>query len=360
MTGARTLFFAATLGPLACLLAGLALGGPWTLVAVLSMTGVVFLLDRMIAELEMPDDAAQEFPVETGLSVALAVAHLALVPLLVAALSGPALSPVEKALSAYAAILWLGQIGNANAHELIHRPRRALAWLGRAAFIALLYGHHASAHPKVHHRWVATPLDPATARLGETFFAYAPRAWWGGFRAGHAAETRMLRARHGDAWRRHDPYLVYVGGAIACLTLTAAVGGIAGVAWYVLICVGAQAQILLSDYVQHYGLARAEIAPGRYAPVGPAHSWNAPQAYSGAMMLQAPRHSDHHAHPARPFPQLRLPDADTAPRLPRSLPIMAAVACVPPLWRRLMDPRARAWQQSAAGDAARPVAEGAA
>jgi alkane 1-monooxygenase len=61
-------------------------------------------------------------------------------------------------------------------------------------------------------------------------------------------------------------------------------------------------------------------------------------------MLNAPRHSDHHAHPARAYPALRLGAADTPgrPVLPRSLPVMATLAMVPPLWRRMMDPRVAA------------------
>lgn len=61
-------------------------------------------------------------------------------------------------------------------------------------------------------------------------------------------------------------------------------------------------------------------------------------------MLNAPRHSDHHAHPSRIYPALRLGDtgAPGRPILQRSLPAMAALALFPPLWRRVMDPRVRA------------------
>jgi alkane 1-monooxygenase len=106
-------------------------------------------------------------------------------------------------------------------------------------------------------------------------------------------------------------------------------------------------QLLMSDYVQHYGLIRAPGPQGRPVPVGPRHSWNSPHQISSALMLNAPRHSDHHGHPARPFPELALPPADDAPRLPRSLPVMACVALVPPLWRRVMHPRLAAWETGA-------------
>ena len=116
-----------------------------------------------------------------------------------------------------------------------------------------------------------------------------------------------------------------------------------------------QAQLLLSDYVQHYGLTRAFAPDGRPEPVGDRHSWNAPQRFSAAMMLNAPRHSDHHAHPARPYPGAA-PAARTR-RLPWSLPMMANVALVPPLWRRMMHPRLDRLADRAHGKAkARPLA----
>ena len=105
----------------------------------------------------------------------------------------------------------------------------------------------------------------------------------------------------------------------------------------------ATGQLLLSDYVQHYGLRRRVLADGRLEPVGPRHSWNAPHWFSGAMMLNAPRHSDHHAHPARPYPALRLPGAEEAPMLPRALPVCCTIALCPPLWRRMMAPHLARW-----------------
>ena len=104
----------------------------------------------------------------------------------------------------------------------------------------------------------------------------------------------------------------------------------------------AQVQILLSDYVQHYGLRRAEVQ-GRPVPVAAGHSWNAPHWFSSAFMLNAPRHSDHHAHPARPYPALRLPQ--DAPMLPWPLPVACTLALVPPLWRRRIGPHLAEWRQ---------------
>ena len=134
------------------------------------------------------------------------------------------------------------------------------------------------------------------------------------------------------------------------LGVAALLAGWAGVFGLILIAAYAQIQLMLSDYVQHYGLRRERLADGRMEPMGSQHSWNTPHWYSSAMMLNAPRHSEHHMHPAKPFPALGL-DADTMPILPRPLPVMAVVALLPPLWRRMMDRRVAHWTR-ATGDAA--------
>jgi len=338
------LFAIATLAPLLPLVLGLLLGGWWVVAAALSMTVVVGGLDLLV-RIALPATPEEvEFPAGPTLSVAIGVAQLGLICLAVACLAGPGLTFAGKAVLLYTSTLWIGQVGNSNAHELIHRPQTWLRRFGTLLFVSVLYGHHASAHPKVHHRHVATPNDPATARLGESVYAYFPRAWIGGFRAGRAAERRLLESRYGAAWWKHDPYLFYAGGAVVFPAAALILFGPAGLLWYIVLSALSQMQLLISDYVQHYGLTRSIRDDGKPEPVGPAHSWNAPHWYSGAMMLQAPRHSDHHAHPARPFNHLSLPPKSEAPRLPYSLPIMGAIAMLPTLWRRVMDRRANRWR----------------
>ncbi|MFN3847458.1 MAG: fatty acid desaturase, partial [Paracoccaceae bacterium] len=126
--------------------------------------------------------------------------------------------------------------------------------------------------------------------------------------------------------------------------LAAGIGGLTGVIVWVALSAHAQLQQLLADYVQHYGLTRARLTDGQYEPVTARHSWNTPHWFSSALMLNAPRHSDHHAHPGRPYPALRL--TENAPMLPWPLPLACALAMMPRLWRRLMRPHLQRWQQS--------------
>ncbi len=333
-------FTLATLGMVVLLAAGLSFGGPLAVLALLYITVVTFFLDK-IAALAAPDRAEAEFPAGDALSVTLALTHF---PLLYGGiwtlLHAPHGTPTKLVLFV-ALSLFLGQVSNSNAHELIHRPSRTLRRLGVALYASLLFGHHVSAHLRVHHVHAATDRDPNSARLGESFWRFAPRAWRGSFREGRRAESRLRKG----GWH---PYRTYLLGALASLAFATLLGGAAGAVLLLAMAAYAQIQLLLSDYVQHYGLRRREIAPGRFEPVGPQHSWNAPQGFSSALMLNAPRHSDHHARPARAYPGLEL-DRQAMPILPHSLPVMAVLALVPPLWRRVMDRRARVWSARAPG-----------
>ncbi|WP_415920062.1 alkane 1-monooxygenase [Tateyamaria sp. SN6-1] len=323
-------FAIATLTPALLLAAASLWGGTWAVAAVLAITVVVFFLDKITVEMPAGDTDGHR------LSEVLGIVHFVLLGLAVWAM-GSALPMLDKVLIVVGCGLYFGQISNSNAHELIHRRARWAFRLGAANYASVLFGHHTSAHRLVHHVYAATARDPATARLGEGFWAYLPRTWIGSFRAGLRAERQR---RDGAFWP--TPYRWYVAGAALSLCAAALLAGGAGIAGLIAIALYAQIQLMLSDYVQHYGLIRAIGPDGRPEPMGPQHSWNTPHWYSSAMMLNAPRHSEHHLHPGKPFPALTL-DADTMPMLPRPLPVMAVVALIPPLWGKVMDRRVAAW-----------------
>ncbi|QPM89035.1 alkane 1-monooxygenase [Pseudooceanicola algae] len=346
-----TRFVLATCLPLPLLLAALVLGGVWGWIALAWLTLGVALMDRLLPEEWDNADPGQDFTAGSALSVGLALAHIGLVLLAIALLCGPRGVAGWSVLPCLLALAtWTGQVTHPNAHELIHRPRRALRCLGRLLYGTMLFGHHASSHPKVHHIHVATPDDPNTARRGEGYWRYFPRAWIGSFRAGLAAERRDLTRAGRARWR--TPYLGDLAVALTLCLLALLSGGATGLLLYLGLCLLFQNQVLLSDYVQHYGLERRQLATGRYEPTGLRHSWNAPQAASQAMMLNAPRHSDHHLHAQRLYPGLQLA-RETMPILPRSLPVMATLALWPGGWRRVMDPHLADWRRAGGAEPGR-------
>lgn len=328
-------FFAATLGP-ALLIAGAVLTGSGWLAAaaLLSVTLVVAGADQWVV---MRSTEGEPASWATSLSVLLVFAHFAVFALTLAELAHwQLLPPWGQIALCFAAGIYMGQVSHSNAHELIHSHRPILHQLGAWVYISLGYGQHVTAHTAIHHRYAATPEDPNTARLGEGFYRFALRAWFGSFRAGRLLEAERLRKKGRSVWHLSNPYWRYVCGSLAFFVITGLTLGLDGVAYQVAVGLFATIQLLLSDYVQHYGLLRKRLPNGKYEPIQTQHSWNTPHWYSSLLLLNAPRHSDHHCNPSKQFPQLTL-DAH-APQLPYSLPVMACLAALPPLWKWFMRP----------------------
>lgn len=342
-------FALATLVPAALMLAaffGWATGA-WAAFVVLGIGAAV--MDMAPRPAPAPDDLdADTLAMADLLSEGLAALHVVLLFGGIAVLAhGDGLGWMAKGALILALGMWFGQVSNSNAHEMIHRPDRRGVWLGRLVYITLLFGHHASAHPLVHHRHVATPDDPNSAPAGMSLWRFLPRAWWGSFRKGARAEAHRQIQRGRHPWGLHHPYWIYVGGSLASLALSAMIAGLAGVVLHLVLAGHATAQLLTSDYVQHYGLRRAVRPDGRYAPVDNRHSWNAPRAFTDLLMLNAPLHSDHHAHPSTRYPELAM--ADGMPVLPYSLPVMGALALFPRRFARVMEKPLAQWRSAGIG-----------
>lgn len=330
-------FLVATLAPVPFLILASTLGGVFSLMAFLWMTGVLYAIDEVLKRQGVAGPEPARAEMADALSVLLGLVHFGLLLLAAWALSGAAGLGLFSWLATFLAFgLWFGQVSNSNAHELIHRTDPRLFRLGMWVYISLLFGHHTSAHRLVHHRFVATTDDPNTAAEGEGFWLFAARAWPGAFVAGYEMEEHRRAGREVGGLRGMNPYTIYVAGGIVFVAGVLTLFGFDGLIAYLLLCAHAQMQLLLADYVQHYGLLRRKLPSGALEPAGARHSWDAPHPFSGLMMLNAPRHADHHAHPARRWPELRLSPRGRAPLLPYSLPVMAAIAMVPPAWHRVM------------------------
>lgn len=238
-----------------------------------------------------------------------------------------------------------GAIGIVYAHELLHQKNRAERWLGDLLLAMVMYSHFRSEHLRVHHIYVGTPRDAVTARYNEGFHRYFARILRDCPRSAWAAERQLL-ARRGLTMRSlRNPFWRYFALQAGMLALALLLGGWQGLVlllWQALVAVW---QLELTNYIEHYGLTRRHLGEGRYEHVLPRHSWNAAHMASNWLLINLQRHSDHHYKPDRRFPLLQTYDADEAPQLPYGYPLMASVAMVPPIWRRVMNPRVRAWRR---------------
>ncbi len=335
------LFFLITLMPAPLLYLAVLQGGYWVPIALLYMTAFATFCDELFALDFAKSD--NNHAARVILPILLGATHFALLPLAIHALSAAGISLIAKIILFLAFGLFLGMISHANAHEMIHRTNRLHSRMGKWIFISMLFGHHTSAHLLVHHPHVATPKDPNSARFNESFYSFLKRASIEEFRSGLRAEITRLQKRGLTSASLRNPYWQYCSGALAAILIVGYVFGLKGLFSYIALSAYAQSQMLIIDYVQHYGLQRKQLGNGKYEPVSARHSWNAPHWFSAFMTLNAPRHSDHHASPAKPYTDLDgFPD--TAPQLPHSIPFMAVVALWPAKWRAVMNPRVKSWQ----------------
>jgi alkane 1-monooxygenase len=239
-----------------------------------------------------------------------------------------------------------GTVGIVYSHELLHQKNRLERWLGDLLLASVLYSHFRTEHLLVHHLWVGTPRDAVTARYNEGFHRFFLRVLLDCPRSAWRAEKLKLARAGRPVWHRSNPFWRYGALQLAALALAFALGGWVGLGLFVFQAFVAIWQLELTNYVEHYGLTREYKGEGRYEHVLPRHSWNASHTASNWLLINLQRHSDHHYKPERRFPLLQTYTADEAPQLPLGYPAMTALAMIPPLWRRRMNPRVRAWRKT--------------
>jgi alkane 1-monooxygenase len=226
-----------------------------------------------------------------------------------------------------------GVFGMLAAHELVHGHNRTEHALGLAMLTGMSYRHFRVAHIFGHHRWAATARDPATARLGEGFYAFLVRTVSGQFTDAWRIEDRRIAAR-GQSFLHNR----VAGDLAAMLLVYAAVLLVLG--WRSAALFAAQSMIgivvlELFNYIAHYGLARA-ARPVGHEPFTDRHSWNSSNIIANMLIFNMGRHSYHHTRPAASYQSLKW--VAKAPELPAGYAGSILLALVPPLWRRIMDP----------------------
>ena len=77
-------------------------------------------------------------------------------------------------------------------HELGHKSNPTDRRLAQVINALIGYGHFCIEHNRGHHVWVSTPEDPASARMGESIYAFAARELPGTFRRGLQHERARL------------------------------------------------------------------------------------------------------------------------------------------------------------------------
>lgn len=320
---------------------GLALGGGWVWYAVIQSYVLFPIVDLLI-----PEDRSNPMPEREGaMSSASAYRFLtwSAVPLQIVIVvwggffvASPETVWWEKAGAIVAVGVSSGAYGIVVAHEMMHQ-RRVERWLARILMGSVAYAHFCIEHLQGHHVHVATPRDPASAPRGQGLYRFFIQSIVGSWLSAWRIEAARL-ARKGRPVLHPSNRMLQDGLATALLVFVAAfLWGWLGIAYFVGQSAVAIAQLEAINYIEHYGLRRREVSPGKHEPANSRHSWNDSRQLTNWALFNLGRHTDHHNAAGRRYQILR--HVADAPQLPLGYAAMLLIAFVPPLWRRIMDPR---------------------
>lgn len=333
--------FAYSLGLLAGLmgLAGLWMGGWATVAMPLFLFGLVPLAELLLPATggNLPEQEEQRRR-DAGLPQ---VFLLLTVPLQVAIVGSLLWLTSTGALTGWELLGAIATAGTAcgayginAAHELGHRRSKTDRLAAKVLLFTTHYLHFIIEHNRGHHARVATEEDPASARRGQTVYAFWAQSLVGSYRSAWALEDKRLRKQPRPRLTWDNEMVRFTAIQVAGLVgVMVALGPLATAVWLAASLTGAL-MLETVNYIEHYGLSREKGENGRYERVSPHHSWNANYPLGRVLLYELTRHSDHHAFPARPYVALR--HYDDVPQLPTGYPGMMVLALMPPLFFAVM------------------------
>ncbi|MEO6252281.1 MAG: alkane 1-monooxygenase [Ferruginibacter sp.] len=238
--------------------------------------------------------------------------------------------------------LLCGTFGINVAHELGHRVKRYEQVFAKGLLLTSLYMHFFIEHNKGHHKNVATPEDPSSARFNEPVFIFY-------FRTIIFSYLSAWKIANAEMKRNGLPLLHWknemLQGQVIQLLFVASMVLLFG--WLVSVYFLAAATIgflLLEtvNYIEHYGLQRKQRVDGSYERAMPHHSWNSNHILGRLMLFELSRHSDHHYMASRKYQVLQ--HHENAPQLPTGYPGSMILAMIPPLWFYVMNKKIKQLQ----------------
>ncbi len=247
------------------------------------------------------------------------------------------LEPYEITGLVFSTGIIIGTCGINVAHELGHRKTKGEQLLAKLLLLPALYMHFFIEHNRGHHKYVATPEDPATARSGEIIYFFWIRSLIGSYLNAWKHEQKRLKKNELPFWSLHNEMILfsvvqlsYLG--IIYFALSPRMAFIA-----VLIALIGMLLLETINYIEHYGLMRKRQSSGRYETVQPHHSWNANYQLGRIMLYELTRHSDHHYLANKKYQLLN--HHESSPQLPLGYPASMLLALAPPLWFWVVNPK---------------------
>lgn len=348
-----TRYLAAYLAPLSAFTA-IYFAGAWAFLTPIIMFVVIPLLEFVFTgtdeNLSKSEEAEKRtlrfFDVLLYLNVPI---QWALVVFYLFRITGGGLEPYEMVGITVSLGMCCGILGINVAHELGHRRTWYEQAMAKALLLSSLYMQFFIEHNRGHHRNVATDLDPASSRYGEPIYFFIPRSIIGGYINAWKLEKERLAKTDHSFTSLHNEMVRYHIMEFATLAVIFAIFGWVGLVGFIGAATCGYFLLEAVNYIEHYGLRRKEIAPGRYEKCMPWHSWNSDHTLGRIMLYDLTRHSDHHYLAGRKYQILR--HFDDSPQLPIGYPAAIVLAMFPPLWFNYMHPKIEKLQKGSAPQA---------
>ena len=328
------LFLLFVLHPLSVVL-GAWFGGVWWFATIFLSLLVYPLLESMVPDVGKTRLGKLSFhPLLSDLVMYLASAVvLVLVAWSLVYVSQRQLQAWQWLALAYSVGLVGGTLGITLAHELMHRASRFDRRLSRLLLLLVGYSHFQIAHVRSHHLLAATITDAASARFGQSVYAFLWQSLSGSYlQAWHLEAAKCLR----ECGFAYHPWanscIASLGLQFTLYALIVLFLGFGSLGFFILQGVLAIMVLETINYIQHYGLRR-DHQNGQVDSMQNKHAWDS-SAISNFALFNLGLHGEHHTAAARPF--YVLSSANSCNRLPAGYFTMAFLALIPPLWRRVM------------------------
>ena len=244
-------------------------------------------------------------------------------------------------------IISMGTVGGIIAinlgHEFVHKDPKLETWMGGLLLSSVTYAGFKVEHVRGHHVHVSTPEDASSARYNQGIYHFLPRAFARNFVNAWKLEKQYLERKGKKNLSVHNELIWwYALSALFAVSFGVLIGW-QGVLFFLAQSFVAAFTLEVVNYIEHYGLHRRVLENGRYERVTPAHSWNSNYLLTNLALFQLQRHSDHHAYAKRRYQVLR--HYDESPQLPGGYAAMYVLALIPPLWKKVVNPRVRAYYE---------------
>jgi hypothetical protein len=224
-------------------------------------------------------------------------------------------------------MLVLGGVASCVAHDLMHRQRAGDRILARLIMALVFYPFFVDEHLE-HHQHSRDTASSHCPRADESFWAFAFRRGLSAPRMAWVAASRRQGSIAEALWLHLALTLL-----VACAFTI--IGGWYGLSLAALLSIGVPFLLNGITYIQHWGLG-----DDRNALAGQG-GWDEDSVFQNWLILGISSHMQHHQSPGVAYYEYG--PSRGSPRLPADYAVMFVLATVPPLWRRVMEPRCNVW-----------------